>query len=227
MISGIFKLVDGAYGQQLRFENIANNLANINTNGFKKSVISFDQALSMTEFSKIDLSPGPVVHTGNQLDVALDGKGFFKVMTSNGTRYTRDGAFSINSKGVLITRNGDQVLGENGPITISGSDISIGRDGQVGVDGSQIDKLSIVDFTDSRFLKKEGGSNYVYNGAESDIIATDNPNVQQHYLEKSNVDPAEEMIKMIETYRTFESIQKAIQNMDEVTSKMVNDPDLL
>lgn len=219
--------MDGAYVQQLRFDNIANNLSNINTNGFKKSEISFEEALSTVIISEIDLSPGPVVHTGNQLDIAVNGKGFFKVNTSNGVRYTRDGAFSINSNGNLVTRNGDQVLGENGPITITGSEISIGRDGLIFADGEQAGKLSVVDFDDVRFLQKEGGSNYAYNGDVGNIKIFENPDIRQHHLEKSNVDTTEEMIKMMDSHRTFESIQKAIQNMDEVTSKMVNDPDLI
>ena len=76
-------------------------------------------------------------------------------------------------------------------------------------------------------LKKEGSSRYAYDGEQGDIFKAENPNLQQSYLEKSNVNPSEEMIKMIEAYRTFESVQKAIQSMDEVTNKMVNDPDLL
>ena len=106
--------MDGSLAQQYRFENISNNLANINTNGFKKSVISFDKALSQNSISSIDLSPGPIVHTGNKLDIALEGTGFFKIQTSEGIRYTRDGAFTLDTDGQLTTRSGNPVLGENG-----------------------------------------------------------------------------------------------------------------
>lgn len=227
MISGIFRLMDGSLAQQHRFENISNNLSNINTNGFKKSVISFDKALSQNSISSLDLSPGPVVHTGNNLDVALEGAGFFKVMTPEGIRYTRDGAFTLDKDGLLITRSGNPVLGENGPITLSGDNISIERDGQVADQNGLLDKLSIVDFTEPRFLQKEGGSLYHHSGEKRNIVSAEQPSVQQSYLEKSNVNPSEEMIKMIEAFRNFESVQKAIQNMDEITSKMVNDPDLI
>lgn len=227
MISGIFRLMDGSLAQQHRFENISNNLSNINTNGFKKSVISFDKALSQNSLSSIDLSPGPIVHTGNKLDVALEGTGFFKVMTSEGIRYTRDGTFTLDKDGLLTTRSGNPVLGENGPITLSGDNITIERDGQVADQNGLLDKLSIVDFTEPRFLQKEGGSLYQHTGEKRNIVSAEQPGIQQSYLEKSNVNPSEEMIKMIEAFRNFESVQKAIQNMDEITSKMVNDPDLI
>ena len=227
MISGIFKLMDGSLAQQVRFENISNNLSNINTNGYKKSVISFDTALSLNNSSSLDLSSGPIVHTGNKLDVALEGAGFFKIMTSDGIRYTRDGAFTLDKDGLLKTRNGNTVLGENGPITLSGNNISIEPDGQVVDDNGPIDKLSIVDFKEPDFLQKEGSSLYQYMGETHNIAVPEQTKVQQSYLEKSNVNPSEEMIKMIEAFRNFEAVQKAIQNMDEVTSKMVNDPDLI
>ncbi len=227
MISGVFKLMDGSLAQQLRFESITNNLANVNTNGFKKDTLSFDKALSMNSYSSVDFSPGPIVHTGNDLDIALEGKGFFKIQTSDGVRYTRDGAFSLDSQGRLITRSGDSVLGESGPIVISEQNIRINRDGQISDDNGPLETLAIVDFKDLTLLQKEGASRYAFDGEQQDIVKAENPNVQQSYLEKSNVNPSEEMIKMIEAYRNFESVQKAIQSMDEVTNKMVNDPDLL
>ncbi len=227
MISGIFKLVDGAFTQQLRVENISNNLANMGTSGFKKNVMSFDQALSMQHLTQVDLTPGPIVHTGNQLDVALHGKGFLKVMTPRGIRYTRDGAFTLNSNGELVTSNGDSILGDNGPVKIHGQQITINRDGQIVADGSPVSKLSLVEFNAPQYLKKEGRSYYTYDGDEKDVVPGPETNIQQGYIEKSNVDTTEEMIKMMEAFRTFESIQKAIQNMYEVTSKMINDPEMV
>ena len=227
MISGIFKLVDGAFIQQLRVENISNNLANIGTSGFKKGVMSFDRALSMQNSTRVDISSGPVVYTGNKFDVALEGNGFFKVMTTRGIRYTRDGAFTLNRDGELVTRSGDSILGDNGPIKIQGKQITIERDGQIVADGSPVSKLSLVEFNAPQRLKKEGRSYYTYDGDESDVVPGLKTGVKQGYIEKSNVDTTEEMVKMIEAFRTFESIQKAIQNMDEVASKMINDPELL
>jgi len=223
LISGIYNLIDGSLTQQLRFETVANNMANINTNGFKKDIISFNEALEMNSISKTDFMQGPVRHTGNELDVALDSKGFFKIQTGKGIRYTRDGAFTLDEKGTLVTLNGESVFGQNGPITIDGSKVTIGVDGQVQVDDESVDRLMVVDFENPQLLQKEGGSRYFYSGEEKGISTVENVSVQQGYLESSNVNSTEEMIKMIETYRAFESVQKAIQSIDKVTDKMVND----
>ncbi len=226
MISGIYNLIDGCLVHKLRFETISNNLANQNTNGFRKDVISFNQTLSMNYISETDFAPGPVRYTGNELDVALEGRGFFKVQTPAGIRFTRDGALSLNTEGVLVTHTGDAVLGQNGPIKINGSKVAIGNDGQVVVDNQAVDNLMVVDFEQPQFLVKEGSSYYRHPLEENGIPATDKVSVKQNYLEGSNVNPTEEMIKMLEAFRSFESAQKAISTIDEITSRMVNDQGL-
>jgi len=226
LISGIYKLIDASLIHQHRFESISNNLANINTSAFKKEVISFNQTLTSSYHSETDFTQGPVKYTGNELDVALDSDGFFKIATTQGVRYTRNGAFTLNADGVLVTRNGDPVLGRNGPIKIEGNQISIGRDGEVAVDQQPVDKLMVVDFKPRQLLRKEGGSYYAYPGNETGILTPATVNVQQRYIESANVNPTEEIIKMIDAFRTFESAQKAIQSIDEITSKMINDPGL-
>ena len=223
MISGMYNLIDGSMTQQLRFETIANNMANSNTNGFKKDIISFYEALDMQSNSNTDFSPGPLRYTGNELDVALSSKGFFKIETPNGLRYTRDGAFSINAEGILVTGNGDTVLGQSGPITLENVEVYIGRDGQVVVNNESVDKILVVDFDEPQLLRKEGGSYYSYQGENNGISTAPDAEIQHKYLENSNVNPTQEVIKMIETYRAFESVEKAIQSIDALTGKMVND----
>lgn len=227
MISGIYKAVDGSLAQKLKFDTISNNLANINSNAFKKDIISFDKALAIKNSSTTDFTPGPIRYTGNEFDVAIDGPGFFKIQAPRGIRYSRNGSFTCNMDSLLVTQNGDPVLGQNGPIKINGTDVSIKSDGQVLVDGQPIDKIALVDFKQPRLLKKEGSSYYMHLGKEQDIVNAEDINIQQGYIENSNVNPTEEMIKMIETLRAFESAQKAIQTMDELNRKMVNDVGLL
>jgi len=208
--------------QKLRFDTISNNLANINTNAFKKDIISFDQIFSMKNSSIVDLTPGPIRFTGNKFDVALETPGFFEVQTSRGTRYTRDGSFTLNLDRFLVTRNGDTVLGQNGPIRIDGSNVSIDVDGQVVVENDPVGKIVVVDFEQPALLRKEGSSYYLYQGEETDIFTSEDVNVRQGYIEMSNTNPVEEMIKMVEALRIFESAQKAIQSMDEITNKMIS-----
>jgi len=222
LISGIYKLIDGSLVQKLRFDTISNNLANINTNAFKKDIISFDQIFSMKNSSIVDLTPGPIRFTGNKFDVALETPGFFEVQTSRGTRYTRDGSFTLNLDRLLVTRNGDTVLGQNGPIKIDGSNVSIDVDGQVVVENDPVGKIVVVDFEQPALLRKEGSSYYLYQGEETDIFTSEDVNVRQGYIEMSNTNPVEEMIKMVEALRIFESAQKAIQSMDEITNKMIS-----
>ena len=98
MIPGIYKLIDGSLVHEQKYDIVSNNLANLSTEGFKKDLISFHRILTMQNMTAIDFSPGPVRHTGNTLDVALDTPGFFKVQTPRGTRYTRDGSFRLNAE---------------------------------------------------------------------------------------------------------------------------------
>ena len=223
MISGIFNLIDGSMTQQLRFETIANNMANSNTNGFKKDIISFSEALETQSNSSTDFSQGPIRFTGNELDAALSSKGFFKIETANGIRYTRDGAFSVNAEGFLVTGNRDVVLGENGPISIEGGEVHIGRDGQVMVNNESVDKILVVDFDEPQLLRKEGFSYYSYQGENIGISTVSDAEIKQKYLEGSNVNPTQEIIEMIETYRSFEAVEKGIQYIDALTNEMVND----
>ena len=219
--------MDGSLAQKLKFDSIANNLANINTIGFKKDIISFNRALALKNFSRIDLSPGPVRHTGNQLDVALDGSGFFKIQTPRGIRYTKDGSFTLDTNHRLITQGGDTVLGQDGPIQINGSKVSIAGNGDVYVNNDPVGRISVVDFTHPQLLRKDGTSHFTYQGEDQDVFPCEDVNLRQNYIETSNVNPTEEMIKMVESLRIFESTQKANQTLDEMTSKIVNDPALI
>lgn len=224
--SGINGLVDGTLIQQLRCDTISNNLANLSTKGFKRDVLSFDEVLTMKKRSVPDFTQGPVQRTGNPFDLALDGQGFFKVQTQKGLRYTRDGALGLDKENTLVTRNGDPVLGDNGPIRINGAEVSVGTDGDIQVDGAPLDRISLVHFKDPRLLLKEGANYYVDPGKAEELPRPESTTVHQGYLEESNVDLTEEMIRMVEAFRAFESMQKGIQSIDEMSGKLINDPGL-
>jgi flagellar basal-body rod protein FlgG len=236
LISGTYNLVEGSLIQELRLGTISNNLANINTFGFKKDIVSFSDLPGVRYQSGTDFSPGPVIYTGNELDVALDTPGFFKIQTPRGIRYTRNGSFNLNIDGIIVDQKGDPVLGKKGKIKIDsgsagvmrdGERVSIRNDGEVIGKNGTIDRILVVNFEDQKLLKKEGRSDYLYQGEETDEFQAENIGIKQRYLERANVHPTEEMIKMVEVFRAFESAQKAIQCMDEITSELVNDPGLL
>lgn len=227
MATGIFQLVDGSLTHKLRFETIANNLANVNSHGFKKDMISFDKtSKTIQQYSHTDFTAGPIVHTGNQFDVGLEGKGFFKVQTAEGVRYTRNGSFITNRSGELVTRNGDAVLGRGGAIKISQGDFSISADGTVRDKTGEIGRLELVNFKEPQELSKDGRTYFRFDGEDDQIVDAEDVTVKQNYIETSNVNPTVEMIKMMEAFRGFEAAQKAIQSLDEMASKMVNDTGL-
>ncbi|MCK4485331.1 MAG: flagellar hook-basal body protein, partial [Desulfobacterales bacterium] len=218
---GIYQAIRGSLIQGRRFDIITNNLANVGTTGFKKDVLTFDQALQ--EYVRTDLRQGNVRLTGNSLDIALEGDGFFKIKTPHGIRYTRNGNFCLNANGLLVTQNGDPVLGENGTILMEGDDIAIDTQGRITVDETVVDTLSVARFVRPERLQKEGLSYCIYNGDEKEIVRPEDVLVRQGYLEESNVMVVDEMSRMIETLRTYESYQKVIQIFDETSHKAINE----
>lgn len=221
MNSGIDNAVRGCRTQALRFDIIANNLANMGTVGFKKDMVYFDEALKMHVTT--NLKPGNIARTGNPLDVALEGEGLFKVQTPAGVRYTANGKFHLNAEGLLVTTTGDPVLGASGPVSIQGKDITIDEKGHIEVDESAVDRLSIASFQRPERLHKEGASYYIYEGDEKEISEPQQTMVKQGYVEESNVGVTEEMIRMVEALRRFESYQKVLQTFDETDARVVNE----
>lgn len=219
MISGTESARRGASIQLVRMDAISNNLANLGTAGFKRDTLSFDQVLGMT--IKTDISEGDTRQTGNDLDLAIEGDGFFKVETPSGVRYTRNGRLSLNSEGVIVTPSGNPVLGDGGPITASGTNITVGQDGKVQVDGSDVGTFSLVHFGSPAKLKKEGDSNYTYEGA--DIETAEESTIKQGFIEEPNVNATEEMVQMMEIVRIFEACQKVISTIGDANGKLIND----
>ena len=226
MIQDITTTVQSALAQEMKLENIANHLANATTTGFKADILSFDEELQA--HSTVDFTQGNFRETGNVLDLALSGDGFFKIQTEQGMRYTRNGNFSLNRDKILVTENGDPVMGVNGPISIQGSntqinDVQINEKGEVFVDLDRVGKLNIVTFPSKENLIKEGESLFEYIGEATDETGAETALVKQGSLEMPNTILVIEMTKMVETMRTYESYMKIIQKFDEVDSKLVNE----
>jgi len=224
----------GAFRQQTRMDHlIANNLSNAQTAGFKREVPVFQTILSKTEERyqniqrdtvRISFLPGPIQKTGNDLDLAIEGEGFFKVKTPNGVRYTRNGNFSLNKDQVLINPNGFPVLGQRGSeITLTGKKIAVGYDGTVTADGNEVDQIAVVSFPDLNVLQKEGHTLLKNGRPEQEEIKTLESQVVQGALEASNVNAVDEMINMMDSMRTYESCLKIIQADNSLDSKAVND----
>lgn len=247
MNSGIYPAVSGSLAAMRKLDVISNNLANINTPGYKRDKMTFEGLLagsvnppavpqSMTadpilqkENIYIDYASGPTNKSGNPLDMALDGDGFFAVTTPEGTAYTRQGNFRTSADGTLVTMEGYPVQGierdKQGkavPIKIKGNRIDVDNKGKVTVDSAAVGTISVVDFQKPYTLVKSGAALFV----PSDPQAKPQPGkaqVQQGFTEGSNVDSISEMVQMIETNRYFEACSKVIKGFDDIAAKAVNE----
>jgi flagellar basal-body rod protein FlgF len=243
MSGGMYLAAAGALVQQMRLDLLANNVANINTLGYKgdKAVFSVSQDTSAQEpasatdgvqplspyappfSSVIDFSQGALEKTGNPLDVAIGGSGFFCIQTPDGIQYTRQGNFTLNPEGVLVTPDGYPVLGQGGEITLDKGTVAIDEQGRVSLNGDDVDQLQITDFSNRDVLKKAGNGRFMV----TDPAAAGQPatgiSLHQGYLETSNVNPVRSMTEMIETARAFQAYQKVIQSEDDATAKSIED----
>lgn len=238
MNSGLYAALSGNLAAMRRLDVISNNLANANTAGFKGDRLQFESVLAANRrqpqtapndspvFSGeqffTDYSQGPLRQTGNTLDVALDGDGFFVVNTPQGRAYTRQGNFHLDAGGRLVTSDGYEVLG-GGPITINGGRVDIDAKGAVMVDGTPVGTLDIVDFQKPYALQKTGDCLFVPANPQETPTAATKTMVKQGILEESNVNVVSEMVRMIETSRYFDSCQKVVRSYDDITAKAAND----
>ncbi|QPF82827.1 flagellar basal-body rod protein FlgF [Bradyrhizobium genosp. L] len=220
---------------------VANNIANMNTNGYKAdrslfqeylasnahedNFVSADRRVSFVQDRATyrDLSQGPTEETKNPLDVAIDGAGYLVVQTPAGERYTRDGNLQINNRGQLVTSDGYQVLGDSGPIVFQQTDhdINIAADGYVSVlEGTATldsvrGKLRLVSFAQAQRLLKEG-SNLYSQGEGNAPVADTKSSLRQGFIEKSNVNSVTEMSRLIEINRTYTQIATILQQQSDL-----------
>lgn len=253
MIKSLRTAASGMMAQQMNVDNIANNLANVNTTGFKKSRVAFQDILYQN-FRKAgtassvgsqlptglaigygtkaaatvrDFSLGEHMQTGNPLDLAIDGDGFFQIQHPDGTTvYTRDGSFNISGDGQIVNSEGYFILPE---ITIpdNATSVSIGNDGTIQVlqagqeDPTEIGQLELARFVNPAGLTALGRNLLAISAASGDPI-TDIPTqsglgqIGQGYLEMSNVKVVDEMVNMIVAQRAYEMNSKAIQTSDQM-----------
>jgi flagellar basal-body rod protein FlgG len=261
MIDGVKKMARDMSVKVLRQELVANNLANVNTPGFKTqraftTVLKQSmgaEAGRMNEAGAASTGPaapealageglvaskavavdgekttdiytsfeqGRIEYTHRSLDLAIDGEGFFVVDTPYGERFTRSGSFTLTQGGLLATYSGNLVIGEGGPIAIQGGEIEVTPDARVVVDGEEVDTLKIVTFSAPENLTRSGNTfastTEPYNGvdfAETQIV--------QGALERSNVNPIDEMVEMIALHRGFEADQQSIRLQIDASKKLL------
>ena len=215
----------------------ADNLANINTPGFKGNKlfhrlmteqINGQEVQRTVDMQQIDLSQGVLEPTGNTFDFGIDGKGFFAVEEDGEKYLTRDGRFNLDSDGFLRNSKGANVMGDSGPIRIPeyfqatgdgrSMNLEVGTDGTLRLNGEVYDRIEIVGVQDPTTLERKG-SNY-FTAPESQLVdVTSESNVMQGFYEKGNVEPLQEMVDMMRNSQMFEAQQRAMRTSDETLTR--------
>jgi flagellar basal-body rod protein FlgF/flagellar basal-body rod protein FlgG len=224
--SGYYAACSALKTQSNALEIAANNIANASTAGYRGQIPSFEALLVQSagpqmgnwerlvneqatlRGSRLDLGQGSLEHTGNPLDMAIEGPGFFSVQTKAGMLYTRNGAFRVSAAGQLVTAAGDPVLGMSGPITVPSGPVAVSPDGTVSVSGAVVAKLRIMEFAPGAEIAPAGQSYYsAPKGAANEASAS---SVSQGTIESSNVSPVAAMVGLISAQRQAEMMERAM-----------------
>jgi flagellar basal-body rod protein FlgF/flagellar basal-body rod protein FlgG len=223
MNNGIYAASTGLLARTQELDLAANNLANANTTGFRGEHVSFQSQLMTASTSistravssygvlgspRTDFSQGSLQQTGNPLDLALEGSGFFAVQAPNGVQYTRNGNFHLTPDGALVTQQGYPVLGNNGPVTLPSGNAEISPAGVISVNGDVAGQLQLTDFDPSVPLTSLGDA--YFSAPSAAATPASQLNVRQGSLESSNVNPVESAVGLIEIQRNAEMMQRAL-----------------
>jgi flagellar basal-body rod protein FlgF len=237
--SGIYTAYSGMQAQSDALDALANNLANINTTGFKEEKTFFSMLKQESDASNPDINSatdqpiiaqgslnpteGSLERTDRELDVAINGNGFLAVQMPQGVRYTRNGNLSLDVNGTLIASGKFPVLGASGKsITLGAGTIQIGQDGDISLNGASVDKLKLVSFDNMSNIEREGNSLFKYKGSESSIKTSDAA-IKSGYLEQSNVNPVASMVQMIDIQRRFDAMQKSVNLLlNDINAKVID-----
>ena len=237
MIKGLYRSASAMIPRIKKQDTIANNLANASSPGFKRDMV-FTTELSRAQIKSIprqndwetpmidqvytSFEQGSLDTTGNPLDLALEGDGFFVYQNAEGDSVlSRAGNLTVSTEGYLVGPDGSRIMSDAGPINVGGGEVSISETGQVQVDGSDVANIQVVNVADESKLVKTGNGDFRVPENE-ELIPAIKYAVRQGYLEASNVNVVREMVDMIVSYRNYEADAKAIQAQDDSLEKLLN-----
>lgn len=222
--NGMIRAAHALHYYERRQEVVAHNLANADTSGFKAERV-FAQAvgdLLPAPNTATDRTAGTLQVTGNPLDLALGGEGFFVVDTPGGERLTRGGAFQLDAEGRIVDANGNALLGEGGAILASGGEISVGKDGSVRVEGREVGRLRLETVPQGANLV-HAGANLLLPDPAGGPLPDEQRLVKQGALETSNVNTVGSLVDMIEIQRAYTAVQRAVTTLDDIRSTIANE----
>lgn len=226
MDSGYYAACAGLSAQTQALELIANNVANLNTTGYRGQQQTFQSLVAgvsgefadplnraLNNFNvlgetRTDLSSGTLQATGNAPDLGIEGDGFFVVQTQAGPAYTRNGNFQLSTTGQLQTQAGDTVLGDQGPITVPSGPLSISADGTISVNGAVVDKVRVVELAPGISPVAIGAS--YYSAPSNGVHPAAHSSVRQGMLEASNVNPVTAVVDLLAIQRRAEMLERAM-----------------
>lgn len=222
---------------QIQMDLIANNLANMNTPGYRNQnaifteYVAYNTARGTEEKDPLSLvmdygqfqstAPGPLQQTGNPLDIAIQGKGYFGVQTPEGVMFTRNGNFNVNANGEIVTGNGSLVASNGGgaiSIPRDAGKVTVLEDGTISTDNGPVGQLMVVEFANEQDLEAQGNGLYKTSAAP---IPSEKSRVIQGFLEGSNVQPILEMTRMIDVSRAYQNSQRILQSEHERQRTMI------
>jgi flagellar basal-body rod protein FlgF/flagellar basal-body rod protein FlgG len=223
--SGYYAACAGLVAKMQALDLAANNLANVSTTGFRGQNATFQSVMAgvraraangtqlINEFGvlnapSLNSAQGNLESTGNPLDIAIAGPGFFAVQTGDGVRYTRNGSFRLSASGQLLSASGDPVLGEQGPIQLANGSVAISGDGTISINGALGGKLRLVEFPPSTPITSAGAS--YYSAPQAAAAVATQSTLQQGKLESSNVNPISGAVELISIQRSAEMLQRAL-----------------
>ena len=226
MESGYYATCAALVARTQALDTIANNLANASTVGFRAEHNVFSSVLAaagdqsrsqlndainrygILSGTTLDQSQGALQKTGNELDLGIEGPGYFVVQTADGPMYTRNGSFQVSSHSQLVTASGDAVMGTNGVITMLPGPVSISSDGTISSNGAVAGKLRVVEFPPDTELTSVGST--YYSAPAGTATPSTSSSVRQGMLESSNVNPIEGMVELVTAQRTAEMMEHAL-----------------
>ncbi|MFZ0960100.1 MAG: flagellar basal-body rod protein FlgF [Terriglobia bacterium] len=226
MDSGFYAACTGLIAQTNALDITAGNLANVSTTGYKAQLefyssleasmgnhrlSSLNQAVNdygVLGGSAVDMRTGEFEKTGNDLDLALEGQGFFVVKTPAGIRYTRNGSFHTDADGHLLTATGDQVMGEEGAVALPGGEITFSSDGTISQQGAVVASIKLVTFKPGTVLTAEGNS--YYQAPDKSDEPADDPRLSQGMLEGSNMNAVTGAISLMTLQRHAQLLEQAL-----------------
>jgi flagellar basal-body rod protein FlgF len=221
-------------GLARELQSVANNIANLSTTGYRREGVVFAEmvealpteggsvAMTAARARFTDEIQGALVETGGTLDLAIEGDGYFTVMTPEGERLTRAGAFTRNADGEIVNMDGHRLLDEGGGailVPFEARSIGLAADGTLSVDGAPVARVGLVRVEDPTRLFREAG---VLFRADTDTVPVEDGRIVQGFLEQSNVNAVAEMARMIEVQRAYEYGQKLMDQEDERIRKVVS-----